>query len=342
MKKQSWIKRHPFLIVIIGFFILAFLVDLFSEDNSLDSTKKLSLSLREEIVDNFSNIEQLHWAHMPLTYSVSDADDCEDWEIQEFIDAMKIIENSTNGIVSFVKVENESDLKFHCVVNEKKCENVSFDYNRDTVNWYDEGIVERNNETIYNVRKIWGSDTGSLWEVCYFFGVPKDSTIAEALPEIDGNIIIGGEITLYRNSRGARCSYLPNREIHEILHLFGIDHSVSDVYLNEFLDSLDRSVPPSVYGNWKEYNTLYDQYKEMGEDIMFQHSFCNWNTHLNEKYSSCLMEIYSDNYTGSCDEVNFLNFEGECPEGTYPSQDDLYCCPEPNMYIDIYGYCEYA
>jgi len=141
----------------------------------------------------------------------------------------------------------------------------------------------------------------------------QNDILAEALPEIsDKNIITSGEIFIYSadDCLGKR----PVTLIHEIMHLLGINH-----YTKTSSEDIMRAV---FVG--KEFGANPCDNELMDRDV------------------SCLKYIYSNGEVkGNCSDVEFFNLEYECQEGLYPTIDGKYCCDEPEMIIDEYGYCDY-
>lgn len=68
-----------------------------------------------ELEDAYSNITELHWGHMPLTYSIEDEDECGN-ETNTIIISFKIIQNSTENVISFNKTSDfqNADIKIDC------------------------------------------------------------------------------------------------------------------------------------------------------------------------------------------------------------------------------------
>ena len=137
-------------------------------------------------------------------------------------------------------------------------------------------------------------------------------TAGEATLGVIGQSVEGSEINFYNlkskvevYSMGA--CYGPDTEIHEILHTFGFDHSKSGI-MNDFT-SID--CPVILIGSY---------------------------------ITECLKYTYSDGTIGTdCSNRSDVNKEYEyedCDYGWYDATNsNIYCCPEPYMYIDKEGYC---
>ena len=70
------------------------------------------------------------------------------------------------------------------------------------------------------------------------------------------NVITEGVILLYNSSRGVKCDW-PNIELHELLHVFGFDHSLdSNSIMYPILQSCNQRLDESIVGDLKK---LYSQ-----------------------------------------------------------------------------------
>lgn len=73
----------------------------------------------DEMQDQFSHVDKLHWWHMPLTYvflnsNEDDFGDCQEHQVERIRDAFDIVEISTNGILSFKEEEVYGDIFISC------------------------------------------------------------------------------------------------------------------------------------------------------------------------------------------------------------------------------------
>lgn len=139
-------------------------------------------------------------------------------------------------------------------------------------------------------------------------------TLAMAIPQFgENNTLIYGKLYFLSGGTCSRSGY-SSLEMHEIFHLFGIDHD-SGYY----------------YGGKPSIMSRYEIEKE---------SQCPKK--MRPELVSCLKYIYSNGIHGeSCEDINFLEppeLLEECPEETYEVEGTKYCCPEPNMTI-IDDYC---
>ncbi len=155
--------------------------------------------------DNFSSAEELHWTHLPVTYSIQNEEDCGDYEVRKIGRAFDAISSATGSKVYFGKVKAEGDIVFRCSFIED-CYKLVTDIDDDA------GLV-------YYYELICGHNKGL------------------ATTRILGNKILGSEIEMFglagfseTSGRGTSGFYIgscghPTTEIHEILHAFGYGHS---------------------------------------------------------------------------------------------------------------------
>tara|TARA_Y100000034_G_scaffold87295_1_gene104687 strand:+ start:2584 stop:3414 length:831 start_codon:yes stop_codon:yes gene_type:complete len=247
----------------------------------------LELMKKELGVENdTSYISELHWDHMPITYSIVNEDFCSDMELLRIRMAFDIIKNSTESIISFKEINNTGDINISCFDIQEEiskieiCENITFNYMNSRFRPYETHLDEEIQEMISS-ELIKRTDNETIFELCYFNynELPFDSwvlgderyfTAGHALPIIKDNVITSAEIVFFINDGvTGTCSY-PSKEIHEIMHSFGIDHSIY-------------------------------------EDIMSPESNCFVVKRIDEIYTSCLKYIYSNGeLEGNCSDVLFL------------------------------------
>lgn len=119
MKSENWAKKNLLLTVILGFFLLIFLINIYSEDSSEVDSKNMetlpNVEEQEEIIsieDNFPNVTEIHWGHMPLTYRIDD--NC----IERLANLSKAgfiaIRDETDWLVNFEEVSENPDISIHC------------------------------------------------------------------------------------------------------------------------------------------------------------------------------------------------------------------------------------
>ena len=325
--------------IFIGIIILLYFGVIFLSE---DYNEKFDYE--EEIEDQFSNIIKLHWRNMPLKYSIVTPEDCHGIPFKNLNLSFDIIKNKTNGLISFEQTQVGGDIEIICIKKDKvlkfkdsitKCKNVSFDYPKTRINPYGESILDSETQLFVSTRTAFRNEFMAVYEVCYvdrsdmgiYEGAIIFDTLGEARPLIQNNLLIKSTIYLYdENNRWIDCQKFPTREMHELLHSFGLDHSKE-------IDTVDLGYESSYYG-------LNVYQIEEAKDIMFPYLNCNYQKEVDKKYFDCLKYIYSNGGAGgNCSNIKFLNLEYECENGLYETVDGGYCCPEPNMNIDDEGYC---
>lgn len=261
-----------------------------------------SLGNESERGMNFSNIEELHWDHMPLTYHfVNNASSCEGFPIDRMKEAFAIIEEESGGKVNFTEVnKNESaDINLTCVDYEaaleeleeyEKCMAVVLDYRTVEFSGYevlDEGSF------VTSLTAITRNDTSNIYEVCY---VETDSVgdfdielLMEAEPVVEDGVIVSARKSVYSAGTGkSYCVNFPAKEVHDVLHIFGFAHSKTPTF--------------HEYYGWFFKDLRYFK------DIMFPYPFCAYITEMNDNYGGCLEYIYSNGESGDvCGGVNFIS-----------------------------------
>jgi hypothetical protein len=151
--------------------------------------------------DLFSNINELHYGNMPITYALNKSE-CGTIMTQRIKKAFDIINNETEGTVIFEdisdKLKNESaeaDIIIHCY----------------------SGLEEENGLYTAGIAtySIEGTNTNLVTssEINFYKVNPKSS-----------NQFSGG------------CTGYPNTEIHEILHTFGFEHKEGYSIMNPVSD----------------------------------------------------------------------------------------------------------
>ena len=146
----------------------------------------------------------LHWPKLPVTYYITNQEECGNYEVNKIKRAFLEIENSTAGIVKFKKASNPADINITCFFLES-C--------------YEKKIeIDEEKGLIYRYETICAHNRG----------------LAKTITE--GDEIIGAEIYLYglggfseTTGSGMSGFYVgscghPTTEIHEILHTFGFGH----------------------------------------------------------------------------------------------------------------------
>lgn len=191
----------------------------------------------EETDDQFSNAEGLHWTHMPITYQITNEDECGGYESRKIQRAFKEVEEATNGVVNFKKIDEPADIDVKCTF-------------------------------IHDCYKSW-VDVPEVGNYIYLYESICEHTAGLAqLTEIEGNKIRKAEIELIGlggfaetgRRNGEMSGFFvgscgnTNTEIHEILHTFRYGHvndTKSVMYLSEELISYTIQKKGSCIGSKK-------------------------------------------------------------------------------------------
>ncbi len=327
--KKKTIKKIFYFIIFI--LIVAWIFYPANDNQEFSNKDNLIEEKKILVQDDFFNVNKLHWTNIPLKYKLNNLG-CSDVQINHFLKGLNEIKNLTGGLVDFIEIFAEDyDLKVNCVSRDflieklTICEEVIVYGNPQTINWYNDGHINRSERRFISATRINQTENMRTYNLCSVnlkdVGFNLDyEVLGEGGPlEIEGNRILKGEVNLYQGFDAyATCVY-PSKEIHELLHSFGFDH-VEEPY-------------------WDPYYGYVDW--EPTKDIMFPRLYCQYQKEINKKYVSCLKHIYSNGEVGFCGgDVNFIDFVSECSKGRYPVDGTKYCCPEPNMRI-INGYCDY-
>lgn len=62
--------------------------------------------------DQFSNSSELHWKHMPITFSITSS--CGNYQSKRIIWGFNVLTNETNNSVRFKKVDDSADISVKC------------------------------------------------------------------------------------------------------------------------------------------------------------------------------------------------------------------------------------
>jgi hypothetical protein len=107
--------------IIIFFIILIIIIFIFVIDNSKDDYD----NYKEQIKDEFSNVQELHWTHIPVTYSFAEPNTftdihglpnykCPDFQIDRLKNAFDEIQNETDNIILFKEVDYSTEITVYC------------------------------------------------------------------------------------------------------------------------------------------------------------------------------------------------------------------------------------
>ncbi len=281
-KTEKSFKVDPNKLIFISILVIMGIILLggyFAESTIPTMSSKPNISKNR---DKFSDTMELHWDHMPLTYTFQEKDKIYPLRIERINLALREIGKLTNNSIQFIEVSKDADITFIGTKSMKieREEYSSLDY------------------------FLMGEDEGYS---------PGTQTLGEATWNVEGNIIYNAEIFFYGGIK-ENCLDYPAVEMHEILHVFGMEHS--------------KNVA-SVMSKMEHY-CIQKIRQDVDGDIF-----------------SCLKDIYfNGEFNGNCSKVNLLTGDDlygyACEDNWYRVEGTEYCCPEPNMIIDNEGYCSFA
>jgi hypothetical protein len=149
-------------------------------------------------------LKVLHWGHMPITYYISNEEECGDYEARKIIRGFNEVENATKGAVFFEKIDQPADINIKCSFIE------------DCYRYW----VDVQETKIYRYESICNHIKGTAW-----ITRARGYEILNAEIELIG--LAGFAETNYgRGSSGfyiGSCGHATT-EVHEILHTFGFGH----------------------------------------------------------------------------------------------------------------------
>jgi len=212
-------------------------------NNSYDLDK---LSFYEEAIkrkDNFSQANDLHWTNLPVTYYITNEEECGAYEVNKINRAFNEMEEATNGTVIFNQINRPANINLTCFFLE---------------NCYEKKIeIDEEKGLIYRYETICAHNRGL------------------AKTSVEGDKIIGAEIYLYglsgfSETTGSRMSgfYVGScghttTEKHEILHTFGFNHK-------EDPESIMYFAEDSVGYTINDEGECIGSRKEIDKDIILQ------------------------------------------------------------------------
>ena len=165
--------------------------------------------------DNYPNVTELHWGHMPITYFIKNPRLCGSNVVEQIKQSFDIIENETSGAVNFEFKEGEGDISVEC-----------FDR-------YDNNVSQLASSRTYADANIWA------------FNDEAGNVISK------GEIRLF-KITLGQSYYG-RCSSYPDTIIHEILHLFGFqDEDNGGGIMYKYITSCVGKIDQDIIDKLKE------------------------------------------------------------------------------------------
>jgi len=261
-------------------------------ENETENNDTVTEKIEEEKKEETVNSSIVHWGHMPLTYMIINRSSCDNSSVEKLENAMDIIKDSTNSVVSFEFNDSSYvDIEIICyegddILNETGmvCKNHTFDYEKRHIQPVEENLIDKT-DFVISIDSVVRNDTDTVYQICFVNDGKTKNFLKEESHKVDGDLITEAYINIY-NSGGIwnSCSEPPVTEIHKLLHSFGIGHS-----------EIPKFEP--LFG----WVNLYD----LG-DVMFPYKYCKYQKQIDEKYSKCLESIYSEgNIEKDCLGVNF-------------------------------------
>ena len=172
--------------------------------NSSYRLDNISVYEDQQMEEELPKTNGFHWPKLPVTYYLTNQEECGDYEVNKIKRAFLEIENSTGGTVKFEKANNPADINITCFFLEGCYEKrVEIDeekgliYRYETICAHNRGLAK----TITERKEIIGAEI-------YLYGLAGFS-------ETTGSGMSGFFV--------GSCGH-PTTEIHEILHTFGFGH----------------------------------------------------------------------------------------------------------------------
>jgi hypothetical protein len=170
LKTGLWIIGIVLAFVIIG--------NLLPDEEPTIPSKVIKEEVSEEIIDNFPNISEVHWVHMPLKYKFEN--ECIGRQLNLTRLAFKKVELETFGVISFIETPEEPDISIYCKPSQ---------YNRSgeyaiadafyTLSPNSENLIEKGEINIYGQGSI--CNTGypvlEVHEILHLFDIPHNPLI---------------------------------------------------------------------------------------------------------------------------------------------------------------------
>lgn len=191
---------------------------------------------------DFEDDDRLKWKHMPINYTITNKEECGDYEVRKIQRAFKQIQEATNNTVRFQEINHEADIDITCTFIED-CYEHKIDIRRD------EGIT-------YEYESICEHAKGIA-----------------TIKETRANSILKAEIVMIglagfaeTDNRGASGFYIGScghttTELHEILHTFNFKHKPNP-------DSIMYFQEDSVAHTLQKKGACIGSIKEIDKDII--------------------------------------------------------------------------
>jgi hypothetical protein len=112
-------KSATYWIIVGIIFVIGIIYSFYNSNEninnlSLDNSLNVTVPPLEKVklLDSYSNIQEVHWSHMPLTYKIQDT--CIEREVNLTKQAFEDIDSETNGLIKFKEVSTNEDISIYC------------------------------------------------------------------------------------------------------------------------------------------------------------------------------------------------------------------------------------
>jgi hypothetical protein len=272
-EQESWFKRHwiftAFLIVLLLWWINRNseeqTVNLDNQDNfsARYIFEKSPFQITNQITDSYSEVKELHFSHMPISYKINDFGGCNGVVIKRTRDAFEIIQNKTNGLINFTEIsEGSPDINITCfdrdiiISKNSKCEyfaqecyNYSFPYSKSVLDKYKETSLDESSIYISQVKRLKATQELTTYQVCYINKTKFN--ISEAY------IINGSSI---RNSSNYQICYVNDTVLVEILKTSDKPFVIGEGGINEIKGNIIKNGIIHLFKQLEydlDYNDIY-------------------------------------------------------------------------------------
>ncbi|MDP4012459.1 MAG: hypothetical protein Q8R00_02535 [Candidatus Nanoarchaeia archaeon] len=199
--------------IILGVLFILFIISVFQPRPQINyENKELPVQINKDQETQDTN-NGLYWDHMPISYYITNEEECGSYETSQIKDAFNKIQSDTSNIISFKKIKEPADINVTCsFIKDCYIEHREAEYLGDVI------IVNK------------------------YTSVCNHTAGLAQITNLEGNKIINAQINLIglygfaetTPKKGAvsgfaktSCGHI-NTELHEILHVFDYDH-VNDI-----------------------------------------------------------------------------------------------------------------
>lgn len=220
-------KGNKEIIVILSSIIVFFIIMTIigdnpkEEDNLNDFVINNSTNYLKNNKDNYSDIKDVHFGGMPITYTISvdslyyyegeyvKGDD--EYEVRRIKQALEIIENSTEGLIRFKEVDYDENPQLIIIGNPPSEESFIGGFMYEGLAGPTKLSGNRISKAQINLYPVaWGGWAG-VTDLIEIEGWIWKTTTYEFVPTVSWIL--------------SDCENFPNTEVHELLHILGIGHN---------------------------------------------------------------------------------------------------------------------